>query len=187
MINNKKHFDVITPLSDFHRKSRVIATKVSASDGTHEAAYEIDSVIPGEWVQNTQNGITKKDATYNDGTNDVKVPGLSMLCLNVIKNDNPYEAMDTKGGYVTVVNTPGILVQAGPYYFAGDAMIDPATGGFTPTITPGWRLSVRSDGKLQRTSDTSGETLSNDNAVVTAVDQDGAWVEYMIMDSYATI
>ena len=195
MLNNKKFFDVVTPLSDFHRMSKRIAEKVQDSSGGNVADYEIDEVVPGEWVQMTQTGITKKDAQDGSGT---AVPGLSMIALSPIKANTGagiYEAHDTRVGSVTVVNIPGVRCKAGSYFFLSQVE-DPANPGspLNPTgdeifdfkgkvlsgVAPGWKLAVRDDGKQQK----AVTGTDSQNSVITEVDPDGNWIEFMIVSSY---
>jgi hypothetical protein len=169
MLNNKKFFDVVTPMSDFHRKSRAIAT----TDGTNP--YELDGIVPGLWVNNTKYGIMDAAQT---------VSGLSMLALSPAKKNEGagvYEAHDTRVGYITVTNQPGVVCKAGAFFLEGATLVDANTGEILDSVIPGMRLTVNDNGKLQESA--SGDFT---NAIISGRDESSTpkWIEYMIVSSY---
>jgi hypothetical protein len=161
MLDNKHKFDVITPLTDFHRMSRVLK-----DDGEY-----MDVVTyPGMWVKNITGGVV--------GTRSGAGKGFTMLCLNNYDKDNVYEAHDTAVGYITCVAAPGVTCVAGQFYITTSIA----------TLNVGDQLAVISTspmpdveiGKLVKAAATSDVV----NAVVTGLDEDNGLVEYMIVSPY---
>jgi len=106
MLDNKKTFDVLTPMSDFHRVSRKIK--------------DIDTfeIAKGMWAKQTNEGLVALDDAAS---------GLSVLCLNDSQKaddaTSKYEANDTKVGNITAIQQPGLRVVAGASFFVAPDVV----------------------------------------------------------------
>ena len=165
MLNNKKTFDVLTPLSKTHRVSRHIAT----TDGTNPITLVTE---PGLWVQNTAEGVTSKSVTA--------LSGLSMIGLSSA-TDNPYESNDIEVGYISTLREPGVRVIVGLDFldntYAGGPLWNETAGEFDSwAIVPGEWLTVLSSGKLGKAG--SGDFA---NAIVDDLNKNGT-LTYIITD-----
>jgi len=171
MLNNKKTFDVLTPLSDIHRVSKHIAEVVNNGTTDLDVTFTAE---PGIWVSVTNYGVVDKPT---EGTVGGILKGLSHLCLTGANGGtNPYEASDVKVGSVTVVREPGTRVFAGEYFFNG---ID------WNTIGSGDLLSVNGDGKLERVTPTGSHGFVN--AIVEEADKNAKTIIYIIADGLTEI
>jgi len=160
MLNNKKIFDVITPLHTTHRMSKPLR------DG---GKYMDVDTVPGMWVKLTVDGVV--------GTRTAAGSGYSALCLSAYKDGTTgagqYESNDTRGGSITVIVEPGVVARAGSFYF----------GANFDTVVIGDLLSVYSTvgidddqvGKLRKA--VTGTDIAN--AIV--IDRTDDYVEYMII------
>jgi len=166
MLNNKKIFDVLTPLSKEHRITKRIATKVN--DGTSDVDVTL-TAEPGIWVATTNYGVVDKPT---EAANSLQ--GLSALCLNHSNNGvNPYEANDVKVGSIALLRSPGIRVLAGEAYFElSDTQWDDLASGDV--------LSVNDDGKLTQVG--PGHATGMVNAIVEEVDSKARTIIYVMAD-----
>ena len=159
MLNNKKIFDVITPLHEFHRMSKPIA---------NGGEYMDVDTVPGMWVKLTEDGVMSTRAAAG--------AGYSALCISNWKSEDGagvYEAHDTRGGSITVVVQPGVVAKAGSFYFTDDISTY-AIGDLLAVISAGGISHVQV-GKMKKA--VSGTDTAN--AVVIGLGDD--YVEYMII------
>ena len=156
MLNNKKTFDVITPMNKFHRMSKRVAA--------NEQYLDVD-IEPGMWVKLTKDGVM--------GTKSGTGQGYSALCLNTYKIDNPYEGHDTADN-ITVVIKPGVVCRAGSFYFKDTLDISTLVIGDPLAVMTGGTIDDKNIGKLDKAG--SGDLA---NAVV--IDVTDEYIEYMII------
>ena len=173
MLNNKKHFDILTPMSDFHRVSRRVA---EVDDFETEIGY---------WVKVTKDGAVN----HFDGDGAANTDkGVSVVCLSSSKRATNglslYETNDVKVGSVTCINTPGIRISAGEDYFATgidtaatDALWVPEDGAsYNVGVMLGVMTDIDNAGKLEMVG--VGEF---GNAIITGIDHEARIIEYMII------
>ena len=159
MLNNKKVFDVLTPMSDFHRTSY----RIKDRDG-----FSIDK---GYWAKMTNEGLVKLDDTAS---------GISVLCLNdAIDKANPrssYEANDVKVGNMTAIQMPGIRVVAGESFFKAPAAWD--NSEYNSGVALKVIISGPDTGKLEPTTPGAGDYA---NAIIESVDNKNKQITYVLM------
>ena len=159
MLNNKKNFDVVTPLNDFHRMSKRIA-----KDGE----YMDVSTYPGMWVKLTNEGVM--------GTRAGTGAGYSALCISGWKANEgvgKYESHDTRSGSITVIVQPGVVARAGEAYFP--------KGDFG-SISTGDQLSVISAGGIPDSEvGMLSKSVPGDLANAVVIGKTNDYVEYMLI------
>jgi hypothetical protein len=158
MLDNKKVFDVLTPMSDFHRVSYSIKDR------------EGFSIEKGLWAKMTNEGLV----AANDPAS-----GISVLCLNdaIASADarSKYEANDVKVGSITAIQMPGIRVTAGESFF-----VDP--GDWNNSVyNAGVALKVVTSGpdtgKLKATTPGNNDYA---NAIIESVDNKNKIITYVL-------